>query len=177
MNIIIVKLLVGGHLSAIGWRLSVLVVVWSRTRSGDGFGLDASYVQCKRDAREEGNQGSSKGDGTLCKNRQRNSASVLTQALHSLTDNKILKDNPAFRLGVIASINTKTSEKYYNYLGDFWMENSVTVDHSKRFPGRIASLIVELLENKKEGLDESLSLALLVLLSSITKCQSEWQWQ
>ena len=106
-----------------------------------------------------------------------NSASVLTQALHSLTDNKILKDNPAFRLGVIASINTKTSEKYYNYLGDFWMENSVTVDHSKRFPGRIASLIVELLENKKEGLDESLSLALLVLLSSITKCQSEWQWQ
>jgi hypothetical protein len=48
-----------------------------------------------------------------------NATLVSTEALESLKEHTILTDNPTLRLGIIAPISTKASEKYYNSLGDF----------------------------------------------------------
>eukprot|EP00554_Chaetoceros_debilis_P002496 CAMPEP_0194090132 /NCGR_PEP_ID=MMETSP0149-20130528/37637_1 /TAXON_ID=122233 /ORGANISM="Chaetoceros debilis, Strain MM31A-1" /LENGTH=405 /DNA_ID=CAMNT_0038774279 /DNA_START=100 /DNA_END=1314 /DNA_ORIENTATION=- len=118
MDIIAIKLSVGEFAPGLKVRLPIIVVAWSRVRSGDFKGMQAS-LRALHPGTPMGEIRAAPHEIELfAKIIEANSALVASEDLSFLREN-VLKDTPTLNIGVIAPISSKKNDEYYELLGNY----------------------------------------------------------
>eukprot|EP01083_Nonionella_stella_P224157 798163_1 len=118
MDMTAIKLSVGEFAPGLKVRLPIIVVAWSRVRSGDFKGMEASLRALHPGTPMEEIRAAPHEIELFAKIIEANGALVAPEDIRFLREN-VLKDNPTLDIGVIAPISSKQNDKYYELLRDY----------------------------------------------------------
>lgn len=118
MDIVAIKVLVGEHSLGMKWRLPIVVVGWSRIRSGDIAALQASLSFMAKGTPMVEIQALPHEMELFAKIIKANADRISVEA-KTFLQRTALKDDPSIQIGVVAPICTAASEQYYQCLGNY----------------------------------------------------------